>query len=344
MPLRGTRVLFALFALALWNGRAHPQEHGRFTAVEENDYFAPHNRDRHNTQALELDYLSSEGASSDLDTAMAWLSSSLPAFEPGAQSTARRYNVFLGQALFTPQDKTRADPDPRDRPYAGWINGGVDFLSEADRRTLDRLRLQVGVIGPVAEGKATQNRTHLAIEAPIAQGWGHQLHDEPTVGLTFDRHWRFIADLNDAIAIDAIPAGRVELGNAFDYAALGGRVRFGQNLGADYGLPRVEPGPTGTTYFNAGALSPRSRFGWSLFIGAEGRAVGRNIFLDGNSFRRSASVSKNVLVGELEVGASAFYADWLRLSYTYAYRSPEFDGQRGGDSFGALTLSVILPF
>ena len=40
----------------------------------------------------------------------------------------------------------------------------------------------------------------------------------------------------------------------------------------------------------------------------------------------------------------AFYADWLRLSYTYVFRSPEFVSQRGGDEFGALTLSVVLPF
>lgn len=342
--MRAARAVLASLGLLASTVAAHPQDEGRFTVIEENDYFAPHNRDRHNTQGLEFNYLSPALPSGGTGEIMDRLASVLPIFESGLEAAARRFNVFLGQVLFTPEDKTRPDPDPRDRPYAGWIYGGIDLLNEEDRHTLDRLRLQIGFIGPAAQGKDTQNKSHLAIQVPVSEGWDKQLHNEPTIGLTFDRHRRYIADLDSLISVDAIPSGRIAIGNALDYAALGGRLRIGQNLRADYGLPRIEPGPTGTAYFDAKALAPASRFGWSLFLGAEGRAVARNIFLDGNSFRSSPSVSKHVFVGELEAGAAAFYADWLRLSYTYAFRTPEFAHQRGGDSFGALTLSAILPF
>jgi hypothetical protein len=342
--MRAARAILAALLVMAGAMPAGADDKGRFTVQEENDIFAPRNRDRHYTQGVQFNYLSPEIASGGMALPMDWLASVLPLVQGGSQSTARRFNIFLGQQLFTPQDKTLRDPDPDDRPYAGWINGGVDFLEDADRQMLDRFRIQFGLIGPAALGKVTQNNTHLTIDVPRSQGWDKQLHTEPTLGLTLDRHRRFIGDLDDTISVDVIPAGRIALGNAFDDVAIGARARIGQNLRADYGLPRIEPGPSGTAYFNANALSPRSRFGWSVFIGAEGRAVGRNIFLDGNTFAASPSVPKRFLVGELEAGAAAFYADWLRLSYTYVFRSPEFVSQRGGDEFGALTLSVVLPF
>ncbi len=341
--MRAARVILAVL-LVVADAIAAGADEGRFTVQEENDFFTPHNRDRHYTQGLQVNYLSPALPSGGMAQPMAWLASALPVFQSGSQSTARRFNLFLGQQLFTPQDKTLPNPDPADRPYAGWLNGGVDFLEDADRQTLDRVRIQLGLIGPAALGKVTQNKTHLTIDVPQARGWDKQLQNEPTLGFTLDRHRRFIGDLDDTISVDVIPSGRIALGNAFDDAAIGARARIGQNLRADYGLPRIEPGPSGTAYFNANALSPRSRFGWSVFIGAEGRAVGRDIFLDGNTFGASPSVPKCILVGELEAGAAAFYSDWLRLSYTYVYRSPEFRGQRGGDEFGALTMSLVLPF
>ena len=42
-----------------------------------------------------------------------------------------RYAVFLGQSFFTPKDKSRNPPDPTDRPYGGWLYGGVSLLQEA---------------------------------------------------------------------------------------------------------------------------------------------------------------------------------------------------------------------
>jgi hypothetical protein len=82
-----------------------------------------------------------------------------------------------------------------------------------------------------------------------------------------------------------------------------------------------------------------SGFGWYLFAGIEGRAVARNIFLDGNTFRGSRSVDKKHLVGDLQFG---FVLDWsdVRLGYTHVLRSREFQAQESVDGFGSLSLSV----
>ncbi len=58
---------------------------------------------------------------------------------------------------------------------------------------LDTLQLDLGVIGPAAGGEFVQNNFHNLIGVDPAYGWGNQLHNEPTVGLTFERRWRTAA-------------------------------------------------------------------------------------------------------------------------------------------------------
>ncbi len=76
-----------------------------------------------------------------------------------------------------------------------------------------------------------------------------------------------------------------------------------------------------------------------MFAGVEGRAIARNMFLDGNSCEDSHSVDKKYFVGDLQLGASVTVST-LRFSYTHVFRSEEYRGQIGGDQFGALTASV----
>jgi hypothetical protein len=75
-----------------------------------------------------------------------------------------------------------------------------------------------------------------------------------------------------------------------------------------------------------------------LFAGVEGRAVARDIFLDGNTFRDSPSVDKENFVGDFEIGIAATYGS-MRASFTQIYRTKEFKGQKGNDRFGAISLS-----
>lgn len=53
-----------------------------------------------------------------------------------------------------------------------------------------------------------------------------------------------------------------------------------------------------------------------MFVGAEGRAVGRNIFLDGNSFKDSPAVDKKPFVTDAIAGVAFTYSK-VRLSYTF---------------------------
>lgn len=344
MARTATTIVMVAALAAVSMGMAAAEDQGRFTLEEENDFFSPHNLDRHYTQGGQLNYLSPDLQDGWATAPMDWLSQNLPIFQPGASTTSRHFDFSAGQDLFTPQNKSINPPDPTDRPYAGWVNLGFGLIQDADERVLDHFETQLGWVGPGAAGGATQNRFHLAINDPASQGWDYQLRNEPTLNFYYDRHYRVTLTDSDALlSADVIPEGDLAAGNAYDYLGGGALLRIGQNLKVDYGPDRIEPGLSGTDYFN-GDYFTRGKFGWYLFAGAGGRAVGRDIFLDGNTWQSSRSVPAKPLVGELEVGAAVYYSDWVRLSYEYMSQSKEFYGQDGNDDLGAITLSFLLPF
>jgi hypothetical protein len=336
----GYRMILVLLCVEAVGGAVAPvwaSDRGQFTADEENDKFGSHD-DRHFTQGLEFSYLSGDIApQSTWDQPFQWLGDHTPLFQDG---TKRKIETSLGQSLFTPADLTRGTPDPHDRPYAGWLYVGSSLLQDHDGRGLENLELLVGVVGPSAFGKQTQNDFHQLIKVGEAHGWGHQLQDEPGLVLSYERKWRFSQPLWNTLGIDVIPEAGASLGNVLTYGEMGGLVRVGQNLAADYGASHIRPSLSGTSWFDADRLD--GDFGWNLFVGTQGRAVGRNIFLDGNTFRDSASVEKRPLVADFVLGAEAFWSDSVRLGFTLTDRTKEYYGQPSRDHFGMITLTLGL--
>lgn len=250
-----------------------------------------------------------------------------------------RWTVGVGQNMYTPSDIRDANPDPDDQPYAGWLYGTVGVLNDLatgdGRRTQTSVQLSLGVVGPSALGEEAQKFVHEIINSPEPQGWDHQLHDEPAVLLNVERRWvvpsePIVGDLRG----DVSPHVGAALGNVFTHAAGGVTVRLGEPPQFDYGPPRLQPHTPGSEYFAPSA--PDDVFSWYVFAGAEARAVARNIFLDGNTFRDSRSVDKELLVADLSAGLVMTFGD-VRLSYVQVLRTKEFDGQDGPSLFGAFS-------
>ncbi len=66
--------------------------------------------------------------------------------------------------------------------------------------------------------------------------------------------------------------------------------------------------------------------------------MGRDIFLDGNTFTDSHSVQKETLVGDVAVGLSFVYKG-TKISYAHIFRSRSFTLQVRGQSYGSLAFS-----
>jgi len=334
----GRLVLGGAALLAAAPGAVRADDGQRLSVIEENDSLFL-NSDDHYTQGLRIGWLGPDVADgSGWNAPFDLLGGVLPVFGAGEAERSRRYALSFGQSFFTPSAIAVNPPDPRDRPYAGWLYLGADLLQDSDRRMLEHLELQLGVVGPAALGKQVQRTWHEWIGATEPEGWDSQLHNEPGIVLSYERKWRFTLAGDRGSGVDLIPELGGSLGNVFTYGEAGAMLRIGRNLQADYGPARIRPALSGTDYFNRDYLD--GDFGLYGFVGAQGRAVARNIFLDGNSFRSSPSVDKEPLVADLQAGVSLFWRSGMRLDVSVVHRTEEFEHQHGADTFGIVSFGA----
>jgi lipid A 3-O-deacylase len=248
----------------------------------------------------------------------------------------------FGQNMYTPRDIQARIPDPADHPYGGWTYLELDFVSKTPAIS-DTVAIQAGLIGPHSQAEDTQRLVHQALGIARAQGWSYQLRDELGVNFVYERRWRlYERSLMNRIGIDLIPHAGASIGSVQTYANGGGTLRLGLNLPSDFGVQLARPGSVGGTPTDD--LDPRvaldRNFSVFVFSAVDGRAVGRDIFLDGNTFRASRSVPKENFVADFSVGVGLIAGRW-QLTYTQVRRTREFTTQLGAyNNFGSLTLSL----
>jgi hypothetical protein len=320
-----------LAAVSTYAAKAADSSHGAISLLVENDLFF--NTDRHYTNGIGFAYTT---PALDPDHWAVDAANVLPFFQKEGQNLEVRATYELGQDMFTPEATALVVPDPNDRPYAGYLFGAVGVLSKSDER-MDQLQLQLGMIGPASLAEDAQKFVHSIIHVAKPRGWSYQLRDEPGLELTYDRAWRTPKiRIFDDIDFDLGPHLGAAVGNVYDYANAGFVIRGGFALPDDFGPMRLDPSLPGSNFFE-----PTSSFSAYAFAGVDGRAVVHNIFLDGNTFQASRSVDRNILVGDLLIGA-AVETDWARITFTHVFRSKEFKTQTSTDQFGAVNLTFRL--
>ena len=300
---------------------------GVFGLIVENDVF--YHRDGDYTNGIELVWVPA-----DESTAPKWAlraARELPWFPQDGQV---RHGYIFGQKMFTPDDITVADPPLDDRPYAGWLYATIG-LGVASDRQLDQIWLSLGVVGPASLAGQTQKTVHKWTNADAPQGWDTQLGNEPGIVLGYQRAWHKFATMTAlGLDVDLTPDLGASLGNVYTYVDAGITLRYGKSLPLDYGPPRIQPSPPASAFF-----IPTGPFAWYIYASLEGRAVLRNIFLDGNTFKDSRSVDKEPLVGDLQWGVVLTWRR-TRLSYTHVVRTREFKTQGAHEEFGSFSVSI----
>lgn len=317
----------AFAALFLVPGQAEA-DNGVVSVTSENDLFG--GTDRNYTNGIRIERVSPADRVFPLLREAADL---VPGLD--LDRISLRQGFALSHAIFTPADISRIDPDPDDRPYAAWLNlSGTVVASDAD--TQDALQLNLGIVGPSAAGEFVQSNWHELISGVEPRGWHSQLKDEPGIELIAQRLQVFDGpDLPFGLETDYGLHFGGALGNVRTYLSTGAMARIGFDLEADFGPPRIRPALAG-----AGVFSPGEALGGYLFVGIDGRAVARDIFLDGNTFRDSHSVDdRRPVVGDLQAGIALHYAD-VQLAFTYVHRTEQFVAQAGPQRFGAVSVSV----
>jgi len=245
----------------------------------------------------------------------------------------------IGQALFTPSDYTRADLITEDRPYAGvlLVNFGYNTRIGNDLRST---QLALGIAGPSALGKQTQHAVHRVLGSEQFEGWDNQIHDEPVLMLLHTRLKRvWLRDEErQGWSGDVIGRWGVALGNLTTFFNIGSELRWGWKLPDDFGSSPLNPAGENTAPPRAERMD-HTRI--HLFFSMDARWLLHDISLDGNAFRRSHSVHKRPLLGEIGYGWAIMRGRW-KFALARYHRTREFDGQPRTPVFGSFTLSRAL--
>src|SRR5262245_25099076 len=301
-------------------------DHGSFNFLWENDAIA--GTDHHYTNGFELSYLSVQ------DHLWDWFRKGSDVL-PGVSSKDDHLRVGLsfGQSIFTPDDTDATEPLPDQRPYAGWLYVGVAVVANHDHQ-LDTWVMNLGVVGPSAQGEEVQNRFHDLIRSRHSYGWDNQLEDEFGYQLLYEHRWRNIGKRRlGLVDVDFSPHLGFSLGNVAAYGNAGITLRLGRDLEDDFGVPRIRPSLPGSGFFE-----PRDGFGWYVFAGVDARIVGTNIFLDGEASTYDVSIDKETFVYDGQTGLAVIWRKF-RFAYTYVIRSHEYKGQEQPDRFGSVGMT-----
>ena len=290
-------------------------ERASLTLTEENDTALS---DRNYTQGAKIQFLSSDHTNRN------WFSGNMPSL--GYDAPRWKWGFDLGHQIFTPEDLSEHKLIREDRPYAGWLYGGLIFQQRGTNargtEVMETFRLRGGVVGPDSQADHAQVSWHRTFGFQNPNGWRNQLKNEPGGQLLYDRRYRYA--LGDAWAVQFFPEAGVELGNIRIDGHAGGLLRAGYNIPNEFGL---------------GGSTHDADFGCHVFAGVTGYAVALDIFLDGNNFRHSHSVDRKELVGEGRVGI-AFTTRHVEFTATHVRRTHEFEGQNQSTGYTSLSLTA----
>jgi hypothetical protein len=250
----------------------------------------------------------------------------------------RNITFSLGQNIFTPEDIETEELVEDDRPYAGISYLTMGFHTRIPSQ-MDSVEVMLGLVGPSSGAEGCQKSIHQMFDDIEPMGWDNQLKNEPVIGLMYEHKKKLKApDPDGGFGYDMILNTGGGIGNVLTYYNLGLMFRTGWNLPNDFGVMPIRPISSFNGAVENTSAHLSSKIGIQFFASVEGRAVLRNIFLDGNTFTDSHSVDKKPVVGDIMTGVNINLGQG-QLSFAYVSRSKEFDTQNKAQKFASINLS-----
>ena len=256
------------------------------------------------------------------------------------EKNAHYISMGIAQQTYTPTDKKASKLIVNDRPYAGWtyFEYGVH---ESSGDELDSLIIQLGIIGEYSGAEYIQKNVHSIRGIDTPNGWDNQLNNELGLNLMYQHKWRFVPDTVYGVQSNFIPFVEGNLGNIRTEVKTGMLMRFGWNPIEDFGSSSIDIGGENGIPIRTNCLCPIYQpWSFTFNLALAGKAVARNIFLDGNSFSESHSIEKEHLVGYTSVGLSVRYHHYA-LDYILTDFTKQFTAEKSDHKYGSLLFSYV---
>jgi hypothetical protein len=236
---------------------------------------------------------------------------------PAEDGCVTRATILVGQEIYTPRYIPSIAPD--DRPFAGWLYGGVQSSAVTDH-DLTSVSIKAGVTGPPSLAEQLQVTFHEMFPTVIVPpGWNNQLKFEPGLIVTASRK-NFTELRAGPASIGLIKSGSISLGNILSDAEGGLTLRAGFNAPHPWNLEKQKH------------LGAYGSFGLREDI------VLHSLFLDGNTFREGPRVKRNPFVWQKEIGAGIAMGS-ISLDGKLITRSQEYTTGRRYAPYGTISMT-----
>ncbi|WP_261817141.1 lipid A deacylase LpxR family protein [Vibrio gallicus] len=220
--------------------------------------------------------------------------------------TLHRFNIELGQKMWTPKDIENPDPVPGERPYAGLLYlSSTLYAIKPD--SINSYSLMFGTMGPNSYAEQGQKFVHSIIKSDDPQGWDNQISNQVVLNLNYQRNDKWYeSSVSGSTTHELSTQGRIMAGNFRSELAGGAMWRWGSNLGSSFGSAKVN---------NESSIDPgliiRSKSGWYLYSGLEGRFRFNDITIEGDRPDDGITASEvEHLQATVTAGVLGYYRGW----------------------------------
>ncbi|HEU4458084.1 MAG TPA: lipid A deacylase LpxR family protein [Methylibium sp.] len=230
----------------------------------------------------------------------------------------------FGQNIYTPQDITIAEPQPDDRPWAGYLYGVVGSAAERGGGRHEAVELKLGLVGPASQAAGLQRWFHdKVIHDDEPRGWPNQLRPRLAAQLnyTFTQRWTDIGLLPDWAGVHGHL--RASLGRPRTLAALGLTLVAGEKERV-FGAPD-EGDHLGLDFREHANHLPGLLHRLTVYAQAQVAGVAYNQFISGTSFGPQSEVKPRRAVVMTTLGFSWRTGGTSRLEYRVKWRSRDFE-------------------
>ncbi len=199
-------VIFFFYSTQLTFAQDYKNEVG---AISDNDVYIAFKQDRYYTNGFFLNFkhaLNQQTLNSNLN------------------KTTLEFE--LGQKIYTPYYGQAPNPSLHDRPFTGYLYGGVTYNRFRQDEQLFKYNLQAGATGKSALGEETQESFHKLLGIYKISGWEYQLKGEYSLNFNFE--YNKLLFRNNAHNFDITGTGSLSAGNVFSNANAGAMIRLGK--------------------------------------------------------------------------------------------------------------------
>lgn len=231
----------------------------------------------------------------------------------------------LSQLIHTPAWTGTALPQPADWPYAASLFGTLGVSAQGEL-TCQTLSVQLGVLGPAAQGEPVQNSVHRMLGQPLALGFPLQVGPQPVAQLTWSR---LAAQPLPTSGVDWVSRTTVTLGRPLTQASAGVLLRVGER----------PDGPSWPGEIQLPGTSTRRAYGWA---GVDLRAVAVQRYIDGPTSAYESLVHHRTGVAHLLAGGSLALGGRTWLDVGLEWRTLEFSAPPGSRSMSPQRIGTLL--